>query len=524
MKIGLAYLKGSVPGFEDFGNIPTNIVKSNGLVNGVPANKELDGIIIPGGSIVESESLNNDSATGLSKEIKLMAKQGKFILGICSGFQAIANKTDVGCNSPRPTEIEGLGLLDVNFSPLISNDRVVATITDKSFLTNNLIDSTITGFHCHTYGKLDGDAKHIMYSNLKRVNYADDFNKIISASTNEDGNIVGCMVHGCLDENQSLRDNIFKFLDANDEDISDIKSKNSVLLGKIRSEMGIDTNISINEEFNNLKINNTTSKKPHILMIGSTGSDSGKTFITTGIAGALRRNGCRVAVLKIGPDIRDTVPSLYLTKENMEQYASIKIGRLGWKDILQVIYSINKPSNKEITGINGTNYDFVLIEGAMSILTGALNNKVPYSGFEIAKSSKIPMILVSSVSKGGIESATIDVTAHSKFLQNAGINVKAIIINKVYDKNIFENAIPFIVNETGINNIMSLPKVKMDQTSTIPEVKIKLEDFALTALDTVEKYIDIDKIIDMGETCEFNEYESFDEIKKLFNKNFNKYS
>ncbi|MGL6298012.1 MAG: cobyrinic acid a,c-diamide synthase, partial [Methanobacteriaceae archaeon] len=121
MKIGLAYLKGSVPGFEDFGNIPTDIVKSNGLVNGVPAHKELDGIIIPGGSIIESESLTNDSGRGLANEIKLMANHGKFVLGICSGFQAIANKTDIGRKSPRPVEIEGLGLIDVNFSPLISN-------------------------------------------------------------------------------------------------------------------------------------------------------------------------------------------------------------------------------------------------------------------------------------------------------------------------------------------------------------------------------------------------------------------
>ena len=28
-KIGLAYLNGSVPGFEDFGNLPTDIVKEN---------------------------------------------------------------------------------------------------------------------------------------------------------------------------------------------------------------------------------------------------------------------------------------------------------------------------------------------------------------------------------------------------------------------------------------------------------------------------------------------------------------
>ncbi|MGL6297859.1 MAG: AAA family ATPase, partial [Methanobacteriaceae archaeon] len=441
----------------------------------------------------------------------------KFVLGICSGFQAIANKTDIGRKSPRPVEIEGLGLIDVNFSPLISNDRVVATVTGDSFLTNNLISKTITGFHCHTYGKIEDNENHknhknhIMYSTLKRVNYTDDSKKLISASSNDDGNVVGSMIHGCLDENPQLQNNIFKFLDANDSDISDIRAKNNILLNKIRTELGIDTNISIAPTDANSNNNNNSNnhKTPRILMIGSTGSDSGKTFITTGIAGNLRKNGYRVAVLKVGPDIRDTVPSLYLTKENMESYASIKIGHLGWKDIEESLDTINK-----------SNYDFVLIEGAMSILTGALNNKVPYSGFEIASAVQIPILLVSAVNKGGIESATLDVTAHSKFLQNAGINVKGIIMNKIYDNAIFERAIPLIKNETGINEIISVPKIKMDETSTIPEVKIKLEDFALAALHTAENYIDINKITSMGETCEFKGYKSFKAIKKLFNEQF----
>ena len=40
-KIGLAYIKGSVPGFEEFGKLPTDIVKENGLVNGNKASDEL---------------------------------------------------------------------------------------------------------------------------------------------------------------------------------------------------------------------------------------------------------------------------------------------------------------------------------------------------------------------------------------------------------------------------------------------------------------------------------------------------
>ncbi|MDD4594906.1 MAG: DJ-1/PfpI family protein, partial [Methanobacteriaceae archaeon] len=98
MKIGLTYLKGTVPGFEDFGNLPTNLIKSNGLINGLPIHKELDALIIPGGTLIESNSLNEN----IFKEIKLMAKEGKPIIGICAGYQILGNQIDIGRNSPSP--------------------------------------------------------------------------------------------------------------------------------------------------------------------------------------------------------------------------------------------------------------------------------------------------------------------------------------------------------------------------------------------------------------------------------------
>ena len=56
-KIGFLYVKGTLPAFEDFGHLPTHLVKNNGMVNGFKAHNELDGLIIPGGSIIESQSV-----------------------------------------------------------------------------------------------------------------------------------------------------------------------------------------------------------------------------------------------------------------------------------------------------------------------------------------------------------------------------------------------------------------------------------------------------------------------------------
>ena len=137
-KIGLAYLNGSVPGFEDFGNLPTDIVKENGLVNGIKASKELD-------ALIESNDINMD----LNREIKKMANDGKPIIGICAGFQLLSNQIDIGRKSPVPIVKEGLGLIDVNFSPLITSDRVKAKVFNNSFLVKNQKED-VDGFHIPT--------------------------------------------------------------------------------------------------------------------------------------------------------------------------------------------------------------------------------------------------------------------------------------------------------------------------------------------------------------------------------------
>ena len=490
--IGLAYVKGAVPGFEEFGKLPTDIVKENGLVNGNKASDELDALIIPGGTLIESNDINMD----LNKEILKMAKMGKPIIGICAGFQLLSNQIDIGRKSEMPIVKEGLGLIDVEFSPLITSDRVKAKVFDNSFLTKNQTED-IDGFHTHTYGKVVGDAKPLFYSKVQRMNYGDtnkdgDYN-IFSGACNDDGNIIGTMIHNILDENPILLDNLLKQIDASD--IEDIYNRNKSVKKYIQSEVGIGTNIKIPQK----KINN----KPKFLMIGSNGSDSGKTFILTGLAGALRKRGYKVALLKVGPDVRDIIPGLYLTKDYMNDFSSIKIGHLGWMDI-----------ESTIAKLNNSNYDIVLIEGVMSVFTGLLNEKVPFSAAEIAMSSNIPMLLISGVNKGGIESAAVDLVAHANMLEKFNVNVKGILLNKVYNKNIFENVIPYIKNNTKVDKILSIGKLKLKTRGFTPEIEIRYDLFTKAALDLVEESIDVEEIVDMASEVKFNRIITFNEIKE----------
>lgn len=492
-KIGLAYVKGAVPGFEDFGNLPTDIVKENGLVNGNKASDELDALIIPGGTLIES----NDIDMGLNKEIKKMARDGKPIVGICAGFQLLSNQIDIGRKSPVPIVKEGLGIIDVNFSPLITSDRVKAKVFKNSFFVENQ-NEDVNGFHTHTYGKVEGDAKPLFYSKVQRMNYGDtnekgDYN-IFSGACNDDGNVIGTMIHGILDENPILVENLKNQIDIKDMD--EIYNRNLEVKKYLQSEVGINSGIKITE--------NKKNDKPKYLMIGSNGSDSGKTFILTGLAGAIRKRGYKVALLKVGPDVRDIIPGLYLTKGKMEDFSSIKIGHLGWSDI-----------ESTIKKLNSSDYDIVLIEGVMSVFTGLLNEKVPFSAAEIAMSSKIPMILATGVNKGGIESAAVDIVAHTNMLNNLGVTVKAVLLNKVYNDDIFETVVPYIKENTNVENVLKLPKLKSaDMRGFIPEVEIRYELFTSHAMDLIEKNLNIEEIIAMASEVEFEKIYSFEEIKE----------
>lgn len=512
MKIGILYVKGALPLFEDFGHIPTHTINENGMVNGVKAHKALDGLILPGGSIVESMSISPD----LENEVAKMAEQGSFVLGMCSGFQLLANNTNIGRKSPCPIIKEGLGMLDVTFSPMISNDQVEAEIVDESFLTQGMVGEHITAFHCHTYGDIMGDAPPLCYSLLKRMDYVDNTQKVLSGVRNDDGNVVGIMLHASLDYNPQLTQNILDYMGASEKDVLDITEQNKLYVKKIRREIGVNTDIfadyRVESEPRSDKENSilksekeSSTEYPPMIMMSSTGSDSGKTFLTTGIVGVLRKKGYKVVVLKVGPDIRDIVPSLYLNKERMEKFSSIKIGHLGWKDLKSVLKKLKT-----------RNYDLVIVEGVMSIFTGLLNEKIPYSSAEIARAGNIPVILISPCNKGGIETAAIDLTSHVKMLNKLEVNIKGVILNKVYDDKIAANAQKYISKNIDVDYVESIPRIRIKERGNIPEVEMKLEEFCLHAINTVENNMDAHKIMEIAEKPVFSGYLSFEDILRLY--------
>jgi cobyric acid synthase len=488
-RIGLVYLPGALPCFEDFGNLPTDLVREDGLVKGKPASEALDMIIIPGGSLVESQSINE----AIIREIRKMADAGKFVLGICSGFQILAKETDIGRLSSTPIMREGLGLLDAEFKPLICTDRVKATIVGKSFMTDQ-IGGEVTGFHCHTYGKivLHKGAKPILVSHVQRVNYHSDPQDLVSGIANKEGNVVGVSIHALLDKNPLIIHGITKSLDISPEELQEIRATNSKLLRDIKSEVGISTNVR--SQSNRVQ----KAKAPAVLLITATGSGSGKTFIVTGVAGALKKRGVNLGLMKVGGDIRDSVPALYLIKEPIRNYSSIKIGKSGWK-----------PLGEAMREAAQQNYDLILIEGAMSAFTGLLNENVerPSSTAEVAV-------------------ALVNTLNYVNLMKSLGVKVAGVILNKVRTSYLTDEIKLFMkktFENVGVKLLGVVPRVELEGRGTIPEVEIRYEEFGAKAIEAAESSIDLDELTELAMPSKISsvDYEELTEkFKKLLSTDF----
>jgi cobyric acid synthase len=482
-RIGLAYLPGALPCFEEFGHLPTDIVRGDGVVQGKKASEILDLVIIPGGSLVESQSVKPD----FMRQVFRMAENGRFVLGICSGLQVLSSATDIGRLSQEPILRQGLGLLDAEFQPLVCTDRVSATIVGKSFVTST-IGSIVTGFHCHTYGKLvvhDRSAP-VLVSHIQRANYKNAPQDLVSGVANKDGNVVGVLMHALLDRNPSVIESITKSLDISAKELADIRAANARLTLELKGEVGISTSIQAGSR---------SLKKPklaRILLVTATGSGSGKTFIVTGIAGAWRKQGFKVGLVKVGGDIRDLVPALYLVKEPIRDYSSIRIGESGWTPFRQALEEASR------------DHDLVLIEGAMNAFTGLFNETAvrPTSTAEVALALNVPTVLVVASDKEGLEGAVVNALSYAGLLRNLGIRVTGVIFNKARESYLTADMRAFVKRvfaNIGVEMLGMVPRIELEGRGMIPEVEIRYEEFGAKAIETIEKSVDVNRLASQAE-------------------------
>ncbi len=413
------------------------------------------------------------------REVLRMAENGKFVLGICSGLQVLSSATDIGRLSQAPILREGLGLLNAEFHPLVCTDRVSATVVGKCFMASE-IGATLRGFHCHTYGKLviHEGAAPVLMSHIQRANYKSAPQDLVSGVANKNGNVVGVLMHALLDRNLSVIENIAGSLDISTRELLDIRDANAKLMRGIKAEVGISTGVQSKTR------TPAKSRRAKILLVTATGSGSGKTFIVTGIAGALRKQGYNVGLVKVGGDIRDLVPALYLVKEPIRDYSSIRIGESGWTPLRQALEEASR------------SHDFVIIEGAMNAFTGLFNEKAvrPTSTAEVALALNVPTVLVVASDKEGLEGAIVNALSYANLMRNLGILVKGVVFNRARESYLTADMLAFVKRafaNIGVEVLGMVPRIELEGRGMIPEVEIRYEEFGAKAVETIEKSVDL---------------------------------
>jgi cobyrinic acid a,c-diamide synthase len=233
------------------------------------------------------------------------------------------------------------------------------------------------------------------------------------------------------------------------------------------------------------------TKRPRTLLITALESGGGKTVITTGLAGALKKRGWNVGVIKIGGDIRDIAPALYLTKEPMRSYSSIEVADTGWKSVPEAVNWTEK------------DYDFVLVEGAMNAFTGLFLDKPrrPNSTAEVAAALGAPTVVVAGCDKEGIEGGIVSALNYVRFLRKLGLKTVGIILNKVY-LNYMSDETRSVVRQAfekaGAEVLGIVPVSDLEGRGAIPEVEIKYEEFTAKALELVEQSVNMDRIVEVA--------------------------
>jgi len=174
-------------------------------VNSVSELKNPDLIILPG-SKNTIEDLLYLKSIGIDKAIIQHAKSGKGVIGICGGYQMLAN----AIHDPYKTEsnieyISGLGLLDmtVTFEKEKTTTLVKAKVMGaKNGLLKGLNDTELKGYEIHMGANTFGDDVLPCIKVVDRNGQAVD---VLDGVSNEEGNVFGSYIHGIFDTGAFLR-------------------------------------------------------------------------------------------------------------------------------------------------------------------------------------------------------------------------------------------------------------------------------------------------------------------------------
>ena len=228
------------------------------------------------------------------------------------------------------------------------------------------------------------------------------------------------------------------------------------------------------------------------VLIAGTGSGVGKTTISLGIMQALTKRNLKVQPYKVGPDYIDPSYHTFITNRYSRNLDS---------------YMLDDEKIKYIVKNSSKDADISVIEGVMGLYDGYGIDLDDCTSSYTSKLLKTPVILVINA-KAMATSAAAMVLGYKMLDEN--VNIAGVITNNVRSESHYLLLKEAIEKYTGVEVLGYFPpnkefSLESRHLGLIPSVemdslKTKFDNLA----DEIEKYIDIDRIIEIAESEEFD--------------------
>lgn len=245
------------------------------------------------------------------------------------------------------------------------------------------------------------------------------------------------------------------------------------------------------------------------ILIAGTNSGVGKTTISLGIMQALTKRNMKVQPYKVGPDYIDPSYHTFITGRHSRNLDSYML------DDEKIKYVFNK---------SGKDADICVVEGVMGLYDGIGIDLDNCTSSYTSKLLKAPVILVINGKAMAASSAAM-VLGYKEL--DKDVNIKGVIVNNVKTKGHYEIIKSAVEKYCDVEVLGYFPpneefSLESRHLGLVPSVeidslKVKFNNLA----DEIEKYIDVDRIIEIAETEEVDSnftLDSFIENHKLENK------
>ena len=245
------------------------------------------------------------------------------------------------------------------------------------------------------------------------------------------------------------------------------------------------------------------------ILIAGTSSGVGKTTISLGIMQALTKRNLKVQPYKVGPDYIDPSYHTFITGRYSRNLDS---------------YMLEDEKIKYIVKESSKDADISVIEGVMGLYDGYGIDLDDCTSSYTSKLLKAPVILVINA-KAMATSAAAMVLGYKMLDPN--VNIAGVITNNVRSKSHYDLLKEAIEKYTGVEVLGYFPpnkefSLESRHLGLIPSVemdslKVKFDNLA----DEIEKYINIDRIIEISETEDFDssfDLDNFIEKNKVTDK------